>query len=397
LVAYARFLASELPKAVGLDGADGRRKSDGRAGHLCHGPYITLGPGRYTAGFYIQRDPGDAEGEVELEVCNEHGRRVFATRTAPMKDLFTTIDGLVHVDFRTRRGRARLRASPACSRPRADRSEPRGRVPARRRGMGRPVTNLHGGARSEFEELRREIERLRAFVELRAQTQENLTRAMLAQSTARTAEALEGRIQIAAREAMAFAAEGLEKHEATLRALGRRLAETPAAPAAPEPQAAAPFSTGAYLIGGGGGGVDARDCKWLDIRDDSEDAFLADLANLPIPQGGAAKLVAAHVAEFVSAASLRQSILPHWRSRLAPGGELVVVTLDGPAWAAALARTAGDFARFRRTLSVEGKPPRSLFDAAEWVKMLGEAGLTPGEPATAPPHELTIAARAAPA
>jgi hypothetical protein len=99
LVAYARFLASELPKAVGLDGADGRRKSDGRAGHLCHGPYITLGPGRYTAGFYIQRDPGDAEGEVELEVCNEHGRRVFATRTAPMKDLFTTIDGLVHVDF----------------------------------------------------------------------------------------------------------------------------------------------------------------------------------------------------------------------------------------------------------------------------------------------------------
>jgi len=99
LVAYARFLASELPKAVGLDAADGRRKSDGRAGHLCHGPYITLGPGRYTAGFYIQRDPGDEEGEVELEVCNEHGRRVFAARTAPMKDLFTTIDGLVHVDF----------------------------------------------------------------------------------------------------------------------------------------------------------------------------------------------------------------------------------------------------------------------------------------------------------
>ena len=65
MVAYARFLASELPKAVGLDAADGRRKSDGRAGHLCHGPYITLGPGRYTAGFFIQRDPGDDEGEVE--------------------------------------------------------------------------------------------------------------------------------------------------------------------------------------------------------------------------------------------------------------------------------------------------------------------------------------------
>ena len=84
------------------------------------------------------------------------------------------------------------------------------------------------GAR-EVEELRREVERLRAFVEVRAQAQENLTRAMLAQSTARGAEALEARIQRAASEAMAFAAEGLEKHEAALRALGRRLTETPEA------------------------------------------------------------------------------------------------------------------------------------------------------------------------
>ena len=61
MVAYARYPATELPKAVGSD-VDGRRKSDGRAGHLCHGPYITLGPGRYTAGFYVKRDPGDDEG-----------------------------------------------------------------------------------------------------------------------------------------------------------------------------------------------------------------------------------------------------------------------------------------------------------------------------------------------
>jgi uncharacterized protein Veg len=99
VVAYARFLANELPKAVGLDAANGRRRSDGRAGHLCHGPYITLGPGRYTAGFYLQRGPGEAEGEVEIEVCNEHGRRVFANRTAPVKDLFASVDGLVHLDF----------------------------------------------------------------------------------------------------------------------------------------------------------------------------------------------------------------------------------------------------------------------------------------------------------
>ncbi len=99
MTAYARYRASELPKAVGLDGADGTRRSDGRPGHLCHGPYITLGPGRYTAGFYLRRDPADEEGEVELEVCAEHGKRVFAGKTAPVKDLFSSVAGLVWLDF----------------------------------------------------------------------------------------------------------------------------------------------------------------------------------------------------------------------------------------------------------------------------------------------------------
>jgi hypothetical protein len=96
---YSRFAACDLPKSVGLDEDGGRRKSDGRAGHICHGPYITLGPGRYTAGFYIQRDAGDDEGELELDVCAERGRRIFAHRTAPVRDLFASIAGLVHLDF----------------------------------------------------------------------------------------------------------------------------------------------------------------------------------------------------------------------------------------------------------------------------------------------------------
>jgi hypothetical protein len=98
VVAYARYPATELPKAVGSD-VDGRRKSDGRAGHLCHGPYITLGPGRYTAGFYVKRDPGDDEGDVEIDVCVEHGRRTLANRLSPVKDLFASVTGLLHVDF----------------------------------------------------------------------------------------------------------------------------------------------------------------------------------------------------------------------------------------------------------------------------------------------------------
>ena len=99
MVAYARFRASDLPKAVGVDDSDGRRRSDGRAGHLCHGPYITLGPGRYTAGFYLRRDEVDTEGEVEMDVCAAHGGRKFASRSALVKDLFSSVAGLVWMDF----------------------------------------------------------------------------------------------------------------------------------------------------------------------------------------------------------------------------------------------------------------------------------------------------------
>jgi hypothetical protein len=249
------------------------------------------------------------------------------------------------------------------------------------------------GAQFEFDALRREIERLRAFVELRAQAQEDLARAMLAESAARAAEALESRIQLAAREAMAFAEQGLEAHEATLRALGRRIAEmSRAAPAPPEAILAAPAAAGAYWIGAGA--TEARDGRRLDIRDDSEEAFIADLGHLPILPGGAARLLASRVVEHVAMAALTQTLLPHWRSRLAPGGELVVVTLDGPAWAADLARDS-DFASFRRRLGAEGaaRPLRNLFDAAGLADVLRAADLTP-EPPTTAGHELTIVARA---
>ncbi len=99
VVAYARFVASELPKGVGQDQADGRRRSDGRPGHLCHGPYITLGPGHYTAGFYVRRDNRAEEGAIEVDVCNQQGRHMFGSRTTPVKELFASIAGLVHLNF----------------------------------------------------------------------------------------------------------------------------------------------------------------------------------------------------------------------------------------------------------------------------------------------------------
>jgi hypothetical protein len=99
VAAYSRFAAGDLPKSVGVDESDGRRRSDGRAGHLCHGPYITLGPGRYTAGFYVRREPGDDDGEVEIDVCAGRKARIFARRTTPVSELFSSIAGLVPLDF----------------------------------------------------------------------------------------------------------------------------------------------------------------------------------------------------------------------------------------------------------------------------------------------------------
>ena len=99
MAVYARFAASDLPKAVGLDLGDGRRQADGRAGHLCHGPYITLSPGLYTAGFYIQRDPEDTEGILELDACAEHGGRIFASRSVRLREMFASLPGLTPLDF----------------------------------------------------------------------------------------------------------------------------------------------------------------------------------------------------------------------------------------------------------------------------------------------------------
>jgi len=239
------------------------------------------------------------------------------------------------------------------------------------------------------DDLRLEIERLRAFVEMRAQAQENLVRAILAEGATRAAEALEGRIQLAVDEAIAFAGQGLERHEAALHAFGRRLAElTREQYCAPEP---APVAIGEYLIGEPGGWPE---CRRLPLRDDSEAGFLADLANLPILPGGAAKLVAAGIVEYATAAALAERLLPHWRSRLAPGGELVVVTLDGPAWAADL-RRAASFTALRERLGFDGagRPLRQLFDADGLAEALRRAGFAPEPVERIEPHSLRVVAR----
>lgn len=251
--------------------------------------------------------------------------------------------------------------------------------------------------RSADDDLRLEIERLRAFVEMRAQAQENLMHAMLSESAARAAEALEGRIQLAVGEAMAFAEHGFERHEASLRAFGRRLAELSREAWAPtEPSPVALAEAGEFLIGAAS--ADWPGCLRLPLRDESEAAFLADLAHLPILPGGAARLVVAHVVEFTPAEAFEARLLPHWRDCLAPGGELVILTLDGPAWAADIQRGECDFAALRERLGVDGasRPLQQLFDAAALIDALREAGLATDPPEPIAPFALKVVARPAP-
>ena len=252
------------------------------------------------------------------------------------------------------------------------------------------------GARSDSDALREEIERLRNYVDERAQAQEKLMRALAHEGAARAAEALEERIQLAAREAIAFAEQGLEQHEAALRALGRRVAELSREPRAAanfgeRPVAADPAAAGLYQIGAGGG---ATDCRLLDLRRDSDEVFCADLANLPILPGGAAKLMVAHIVEFVATSALVERLLPHWRSRLAPGGELVVLTLDGPAWIAGFA-PGGDFEALRKRLGADGasQSVRNLFDAPTLCATLRAAGFATGAATSSEPFELRVVAR----
>ncbi len=234
--------------------------------------------------------------------------------------------------------------------------------------------------RSEIDALRLEIERLRGFVELRAQVQENMMHAMVVEGAARAREALEARIQAAAREAIAFAYQGLESHEAALRALGRRVAELSREPPEPERAFAGPPGVGLYALGLAVG--DGSDCQGLDVGDATDPAFLSALAHLPILPGGAVKLVAAHVIEFAPMATLAERILPHWRSRMAPDGELVIITRDGPAWTAELARADGTFESIRRRLGADGAgcPVRHLFDPDGLAATLRAAGFAPDAP-----------------
>ena len=244
----------------------------------------------------------------------------------------------------------------------------------------------------EIDALRVEVERLRDLVETRAPMQESQFQAILGDSHSRLVEAMEPRIQFAAQEAMAYAEQRLERQESALRALGRRFADF-AREVAPEAAPEFPAcEAAAYAMGAQGG--DAAGARLLPLSEESGEAWLRDAVHLPIAPGGASRLVATHVIEHIAPAALEARVLPHWRSRLASGGELVVVTLDGPAFLADLAARA-DFGLWRDRLFGEGaRALRNLLDASALVTLLVRAGFTPEPPTQSEGFLLRIVARA---
>ncbi len=69
--------------------------------------------------------------------------------------------------------------------------------------------------------------------------------------------------------------------------------------------------------------IDARELPGVDV--------VADLRSLPFDPGTVDEIYAAHVIEHFSDEELHRSVLPHWRSLLAPGGVLRIVVPDAEA------------------------------------------------------------------
>lgn len=95
---YLSFHGSTLPNAVGRNETGGIRISDGLPGHLCYGPYFTLEPGRYIAGYYVRRLPETQSGTIEFDVLAA-GEQCLARRTVWVGELFDETPSLVSLEF----------------------------------------------------------------------------------------------------------------------------------------------------------------------------------------------------------------------------------------------------------------------------------------------------------
>lgn len=108
---YMRYDGASLPRAVGNDGPAGSRIADGRAGHLCFGPYFTLDAGSYVAGYFVRRLSGSSSGPIDFDVLAA-GEKMLAHKSVSVETLFedalTFVTLEFTVEYRAERSEVRL-------------------------------------------------------------------------------------------------------------------------------------------------------------------------------------------------------------------------------------------------------------------------------------------------
>ncbi len=95
---YIRFAGSTLPSNVGTDSNRGTRLSDGRAGHVSFGPYLSLDIGDYCAGFRVRKLPDSHLGQIDMDVAAV-GYPSLAHKSLAVDTLFRDTSSLLPMEF----------------------------------------------------------------------------------------------------------------------------------------------------------------------------------------------------------------------------------------------------------------------------------------------------------
>lgn len=91
---------ADLPFIVGTNRDDGSRISDGRDGLLSFGPYCSLPPGPYFAGFHIEAvSPLNEQDTIKVDVCSNSGGNVLSEQSFSGHQVLSGVAGLIGTSF----------------------------------------------------------------------------------------------------------------------------------------------------------------------------------------------------------------------------------------------------------------------------------------------------------
>lgn len=120
---------------------------------------------------------------------------------------------------------------------------------------------------------------------------------------------------------------------------------------------------------------DARDLPGVDV--------VADAGNLPFAPGEVAEIFSAHVLEHFPQEYLRRTLLPYWRTLLAPSGELRAVVPDAEAMLTEYGKREREFTSLRRILfgdqEYAGDSHFTMFSPESMLRLLTETGFIDAE------------------